>query len=336
MINVLDSSLSMENNITFVESYKDGNKVSKLFYFMLSLFHFTLCLLIKDVDIVHINSSSGGSFQRKKIFCMICKFFNVKYIVHIHSGAFIDFYVSLSNKSKLEMESVLNKSAAVIAISNHFYLALKDLFPAANVQLIPNATTIQAPKHVDVESKFKNRVILYMGRISKDKGFLDACKIYNKLLKENESDIRFIVAGIADSPTIYKSEEFLAIREKIELRGWVSGDELLDLLSQATVVVCPSYFEAFGLTALEASIFSTPVFAYDVGGLTDVILHCKTGEVAEKGDYKGLAYGIQRIMNDESEYEKYSLNAFDHSSSSFSQIKYAQQVESLFNSILKA
>lgn len=335
MMNVLDDSLSLEHNLTFIESYKDGNKISKLIYFILSLLHFLISLLVKNVDVVHINTSSGRSFQRKKIFCRICKFFKVKYIVHIHSGAFIDYYFSLSKVEKSVMESVLTDAASVVAISEHFYLTLKDLFPTICIQLIPNTTSLQPLKCVDVESKFKNRTILYMGRISKDKGFLDACKIYSELNKKI-TNLKFVVAGVAEDSSIYKCEDYLAVKDKLELKGWVSGGELFKLLSEATVVVCPSYFEAFGLTALEASMYGTPVFGYDVGGLTDVVLHRETGELSQKGNYIELARGIENLLNDKNEYFNYSKSALSYSSCTFSKETYTQKIESLFYSIQMA
>jgi glycosyltransferase involved in cell wall biosynthesis len=333
MMCALEDALAFKHNITFIESYKDGNKISKLCYFIASLLHFMCCVLMKDINIVHINTSSGRSFQRKKVFVTICKFFNIPYVIHIHSGAFIDYYFSLSKVGKSDMKSVLTDAASVVAISEHFYLTLKDLFPTICIQLIPNTTTIQPLKYVDIESKFKNRTILYMGRISKDKGFLDACKIYRELNKKIKN-LKFVVAGVAEDSSIYENEEFLAIRDKVEFMGWVSGDYRLDILTEATVVVCPSYFEAFGLSALEASMTGTPTFAYNVGGVPDVIVDEENGGLAVIGEWLCLTKKIQLLLNSFTTYSETSKNCILFSETKFSQSVFKDRMLKLYREIL--
>ena len=64
------------------------------------------------------------------------------------------------------------------------------------------------------------------------------------------------------------------------------------LYSAVDLMVVPSRLEAFGQTALEAQACGTPVVAFNIGGLKDIILHCETGYLAKAFDEKDLARGI--------------------------------------------
>jgi glycosyltransferase involved in cell wall biosynthesis len=61
------------------------------------------------------------------------------------------------------------------------------------------------------------------------------------------------------------------ISERVRLVGWVSGAEKLRLLSSARLVVVPSRQETFGLVALEALASATPVIAFDIPCLREVV-----------------------------------------------------------------
>lgn len=64
------------------------------------------------------------------------------------------------------------------------------------------------------------------------------------------------------------------------------------LYNAADVMIVPSRLEAFGQTALEAQTCGIPVVAFNIGGLKDIILHFKTGYLAEAFDAQDLARGI--------------------------------------------
>jgi glycosyltransferase involved in cell wall biosynthesis len=58
---------------------------------------------------------------------------------------------------------------------------------------------------------------------------------------------------------------------------WVSRDDLLRLFSCASVFMCPSVYEPFGIINLEAMACGIPVVASAVGGIPGVVIHGETG-----------------------------------------------------------
>lgn len=80
--------------------------------------------------------------------------------------------------------------------------------------------------------------------------------------------------------------------------GYLRDDRVLALAySAADVVVVPSLQEAFGQTALESIACGTPVAAFAVGGLPEIVRPGETGALAHPADPGALAAAIQRLLS---------------------------------------
>ncbi len=79
--------------------------------------------------------------------------------------------------------------------------------------------------------------------------------------------------------------------------GHLHDDLSLRALYSATdAVVVPSRQEAFGQTASEAQACGTPVVAFNIGGLPDIVRHLRTGYLAKAFETEDLAAGIRWIF----------------------------------------
>jgi len=110
-----------------------------------------------------------------------------------------------------------------------------------------------------------------------------------KFLSDNKNikDLKILVFGQKEPKELPK------INFPIYYKGYLHDDiSLRALYSAVDLMVVPSRLEAFGQTALEAQACGTPVVAFNIGGLKDIILHCETGYLAKAFDEKDLARGI--------------------------------------------
>ena len=57
----------------------------------------------------------------------------------------------------------------------------------------------------------------------------------------------------------------------------VPRDQVIALYTHASIFVCPSVYEPFGIINLEAMACETPVVASAVGGIPEVVVHGETG-----------------------------------------------------------
>ena len=85
----------------------------------------------------------------------------------------------------------------------------------------------------------------------------------------------------------------------IHYTGHLHDDlSLRALYSAADVLVVPSRQEAFGQTASEAQACGTPVVAFNIGGLPDIVQHRRTGYLAKSFDTEDLARGIKWVLEE--------------------------------------
>lgn len=104
------------------------------------------------------------------------------------------------------------------------------------------------------------QVLLYVGRVSKEKNIEDFCKIFipgtHKIVVGNGPDKKYLKRKYPD----------------VDFAGYKFGEELADYYRAADVFVFPSMTDTFGNVILEAMACGTPVAAYDVTGPRDQII----------------------------------------------------------------
>jgi D-inositol-3-phosphate glycosyltransferase len=124
------------------------------------------------------------------------------------------------------------------------------------------------------------RIILFVGRIEPLKG-IDVLISAAAQLHEDENFAVLIVGGDARAESQIAELRGLASRlgvdHHISFVGAVAHDKLPLYYNAADVCVVPSYYESFGLVAVESMACGTPVVASRVGGLTSTISDGETG-----------------------------------------------------------
>lgn len=115
------------------------------------------------------------------------------------------------------------------------------------------------------------QVVLFLGRITYQKGpeyFVEvAARVATQL-----PDVIFVVAGAGDmEPAIQARVRHLGLESRFRFPGFLAGDELEQAFSTADLYVMPSVSEPFGLTALEAVNFDTPVLVSNQSGVAEVL-----------------------------------------------------------------
>ncbi len=150
-----------------------------------------------------------------------------------------------------------------------------------------------------------NKVLIFTGRIVKDKGVRELLRSF-ELIKR--TDISLIVIGSANfgakSNTSYEKEVAELIKnsnKNIVFTGYVHQTELYKYYNIADISIMPSLFqEPAGLVAIEAQATGTPLIATNVGGLGEYTN--PEGTVLIEKDDKlvyNLANAIEDLLDDE-------------------------------------
>ena len=143
------------------------------------------------------------------------------------------------------------------------------------------------------------KTILYVGRVEPLKG-LDILLRAMALLQATSDTRLLIVGGNPDEDAEWKRLNTLAanlnISDIVTFTGSVSQEQLPEYYSAADVFVLPSWYESFGLVALEAMSCATPVVASRVGGLTTFIDHGKTGYLVPWRCPEAFARSLETLL----------------------------------------
>src|SRR5207237_2666762 len=101
---------------------------------------------------------------------------------------------------------------------------------------------------------------------------------------------RLVIVGDGDLELYFKRiAHYLGISHRVHFVNWQIGPDLVKLFQRSQVVVMPSYYEPFGIVALEAMSCGRPVIASRVGGLIEIIEDGVQGYLVPPGDYLELA-----------------------------------------------
>ena len=101
--------------------------------------------------------------------------------------------------------------------------------------------------------------------------------------------------------------------------GYIIDDKKKALIySAADLFVSPTRAESFGLVLLESLACGTPVVAFGVGGVSDLVLHYETGYLAESENPKDLRKGIIEFLRSESLLARSGDNGRQHAINKYS------------------
>jgi len=184
--------------------------------------------------------------------------------------------VELARRARNLARAVVRRARIVICASRAL-AADADALGAREVRVIPSG--VDVPAGVGAEASPPE--VLYVGRLSPEKGVLD--------LVAAADGMKLVVAG--DGP----------LRERVPgALGFVPHHQLSALYARAAVVACPSRREGFGVACAEAMAHGRPVVASSVGGLLDLVVDGRTGVLVPPGDPERLRAALQHLLDDAS------------------------------------
>lgn len=194
---------------------------------------------------------------------------------------------------------------------------IKVLTPGVNLDLFKPMDKIQAKNSIG--ASLSEKMIVFVGRIEPLKG-IDVLLYALKILRGTNPDLKvcvWIVGGdISHEADEWPKElrklseirELLSIHNSVKFVGRKEPEELPNYYNAADVMVMPSHYESFGITAVESMACGTPVITTDVTGVSRLMDKKHSILITSANNPIGLAKSISSLLCNTNEYEKISRN----------------------------
>jgi len=173
------------------------------------------------------------------------------------------------------------------------------------ISAIPCGVNLELFRHIDKESARHSlglnghKILLFVGRIDPLKG-IDSLLTALPRLDTKQNLKLLVIGGDEDSkPEVERLQRLsrsLHIQDAVTFAGIVEQSELPLYYSAADICVIPSYYESFGLVALESLACGTPIVATKVGCIESVVNQGQNGCMVVDNAPLRLADGIAELL----------------------------------------
>lgn len=276
--------------------------------------------IIPQYDIIHFQTTPGKGMITLFPLFFYTLLWRKKIIVQLHMGNQIEGYVNdLSFK-------FWTKHANLILFLGHTWEEKIKRYLPKQVQ----TNFIYNPIPMQIQQSNYDKYFLYAAYFTENKG----CDIFLKAfaqITENYPDWKIVMCGTGDIELVKRWIKEYKLESKVEMPGWIEGEQKHLLFSHAGAYCMTSYQEGLPMSVLEAISYGVPVISTPVGCLPEVLQHENSILFFKFGNSDGLANCMERIINDYSLRNQLSNESYRIAQSYFSVNKITQKLETIYN-----
>jgi alpha-maltose-1-phosphate synthase len=242
--------------------------------------------------------------------------------------------------------TAIQAAAAVIAVSSGMkadILACYPDVPADRVHVIYNgidADVYRPDGGRDVLDRYgidpDRPSVVFVGRVTRQKGLPVLLRAAGRF----DPGVQVVLcAGQPDTAELQAEVTGLVDRLRATRGGviWIPGmlakAEVAQILSHATVFVCPSEYEPLGIVNLEAMACGCAVVASDVGGIPEVVADGVTGIIVPPRDEAALAAAVNALVREPGRAASLGARGRERAVAEFSWTRIAAQTADLYASL---
>jgi glycosyltransferase involved in cell wall biosynthesis len=155
-------------------------------------------------------------------------------------------------------------------------------------------------EHFKIEKKIPKQYILYVGTLEPGKNLITLIRSFKILKDDNRISHKLVIAGGKGwlFESIFIEVEKHKLETEVIFTNYVPNDILGLLYKNAEVFILPSLYEGFGIPALEAMYFGTPVIVSNTSSLPEVV--GTAGKLTNPLSESNIATTIHEVLSDAS------------------------------------
>lgn len=272
-----------------------------------SSFFAALCCAFGKYDVVHIHAE-GPAF-----FCWLPKLFHKRVIVTVHGidwqrekwkSCFGSKFIHKGEKNAVKYAD------EIIVLSKGVQDYFEKIYGRKTV-FIPNGVSNHIERKPQIiKNKFgldKDEYILFLGRLVPEKGI----KYLIEAFKQVDTEKKLVIAGGSSDTSEFENEmkEIAKEDKRILFTGFVQGQELEELYSNAYVYALPSDLEGMPLSLLEAMSYGNCCLVSDIPECAEVVED--KALIFKKADVKDLQSKLQDACDHSEKVDAHKKQAAD-------------------------
>ncbi|MFX1519042.1 MAG: glycosyltransferase family 4 protein [Promethearchaeota archaeon] len=268
-------------------------------------------LIKEDVDVIHAHLPHPMVYDMTAI---SSQFRNIPLVVTIHNLE-VGGHSLNTLFSKFYSNTLLHltlRSAKKIITTTQQYIETTDLLKKlrSKITVIPVGVDLKYLKIKYDKEKLRSElslsdkfVILFVSKLTESHRYKGLIYLLKALagIKKTVPEIQLFVIGKGKLRPYYEElTRKFHIEDKVTFTGFVKENTLINYYALADLLVLPSIskLEGFGMVALEALAFETPVITTDIAGVSEVLTKEKCGIVIESKNSLALTNAIQTFLLD--------------------------------------
>jgi len=232
---------------------------------------------------------------------------------HNHHHQDLEYANSVANSCR-NLDSLVLVSDS---LRNYYKKKMKQMDIKCRCVFIPNMLD-SIPK---TTSKLTEKRIISVGRLSKEKGYVDLIEVFKEFNKTNPNWHLDIVGDGSEKNKIVDHIYQYNLTNNVTVHGYLKKKEIDELLKKSSLYIMTSYTESFGIVLIEAMSHGIPCLAFtSAEGANDLIINDTNGYLIENRDFDEMVNKINELVNDNNKLLELGKNARETS------LKYSSEI----------
>lgn len=304
---LLGSSLAGEFDLILLRTSKHVKhvKVSQpdrwsIPYLFLNSFRMVGALVRHHPDVVYLKATSDTGFVRDATLMALARLFGRRVVCHLHGRPMGRLFAEQGFWPR-QVARAMRLADVTIVLSPGLRATFSRMFPGQRIEVLPNVVDVSKIAPPPDRACSGPARILFVGRLSLDKGAYDILEVARKLMA-TDPDFVIDMVGIAETPEeeaiLRRRVEEYGLTDRIVFHGYRTGADKARLFAGADIFLLPTYAEIFPNVLLEAMAAGLPIVTTDVPVIPEMIQDGVQGLVRRPGDIDGFVDALRRYLRD--------------------------------------
>ncbi len=261
----------------------------------------------RDVGGVYVPiSQEFPALLRDLLFIALAHLARKPVVVHLHGGAFGEFYESRTRPTRWLIRTLVGRAAVGIVLTDRLRPALGCVLPSSKIFAVQNGIDLPKSNGLEHRNDEDSITALFLSSLFPSKGVLVFIQALS-IARQTQPSLRGVIAGSWPSPEMKAEAEALirqlSLEETVEFVGSVEGPEKTRVLQQADIFCLPSFYVPEGqpLVVIEAMAAGLPVVATAWRGIADTVVDGETGLLVDTPEPRLVAEKLAYLAGDRNE-----------------------------------